>query len=107
MAQQASVKPRILTSGDSALTVEFGSAVSPLINDRVYEFTDTLASAAPPWLVEIVPTYRSLLVQYDPFTATAGEVRTAINALLDLDDERSGNDEPVGRVAKIYELPVA
>ncbi len=56
--------PRILPCGDAALAVEFGDTIDPVLNARVLEL-DRLA-AAEAGVVETVPTYRSLLVRYDP-----------------------------------------
>jgi KipI family sensor histidine kinase inhibitor len=58
--------PRILPCGDSAVTVEFGDAIDPDLNGLVLALDDILRRRAPPGLLEIVPTYRSLTVQFDP-----------------------------------------
>ncbi|HYY84751.1 MAG TPA: carboxyltransferase domain-containing protein, partial [Beijerinckiaceae bacterium] len=57
--------PRILACGDAALTVEFGSTIDPRLNARVLALDARLAAGVP-GVVETVPTYRSLLVHYDP-----------------------------------------
>lgn len=56
--------PRILPSGDAALTVEFGEEIDPDLNARVLELDRAAASLEG--VVETIPTYRSLLVCYDP-----------------------------------------
>jgi KipI family sensor histidine kinase inhibitor len=58
--------PRILPSGDTALTVEFGKAIDPDINRRVLSLDRAVARTAVAGIVETVPTYRSLVVHYDP-----------------------------------------
>ena len=58
--------PRLTASGDSALVVEFGDTIDPALNDRVLTLDAALARAAIAGVVETVPTYRSLLVHYDP-----------------------------------------
>ena len=58
--------PRILPCGDSAVTVEFGDAIDPDLNGLVLALDDILRRRAPAGLLEIVPTYRSLTVQFDP-----------------------------------------
>ena len=58
--------PRIVPVGDSAILVEFGESVDPAINAAVLAFDAELARRALPGVVELVPTYRSLLVHYDP-----------------------------------------
>lgn len=58
--------PRILPSGDTALTVEFGRSIDPAINRQVLALDRSVASEAVTGVLETVPTYRSLLVHYDP-----------------------------------------
>ena len=57
--------PRILPVGDAAVLVEFGDSIDPAVNDRVYSFAESVTAADIEGVVELVPTYRSLLVQYD------------------------------------------
>jgi 5-oxoprolinase (ATP-hydrolysing) subunit B len=59
---------RILTCGDSALTVEFGEAVDPAVNDRVLALDAAVARECHPAITETIPTYRSLMVCYDCVT---------------------------------------
>jgi len=61
-----SATPRILDAGEAALVVEFGTTVEPAISDRVLALDDALAGDPPAGLVETVPTYRSLMIHYDP-----------------------------------------
>ena len=58
--------PRILPSGDSAITVEFSRHIDDAANMRVLALDRTLARDTIPGVTETVPTYRSLLVHYDP-----------------------------------------
>src|SRR6202167_6758037 len=58
--------PRILPSGDAAVTVEFSRNIDDAANARVLALDRTLASEPVPGVTETVPTYRSLLVHYDP-----------------------------------------
>lgn len=63
--------PRLLPAGDAALSVEFGDAIDPALNARVHALDRALAADPPPGLIETVPTYRSLLVYFDPLTTDA------------------------------------
>jgi KipI family sensor histidine kinase inhibitor len=56
---------RILPCGDAALTVEFGDAIDPALNARVLAL-DARVGEGVAGVIETVPTYRSLLVHYDP-----------------------------------------
>jgi KipI family sensor histidine kinase inhibitor len=58
--------PRILPSGDSAITVEFSRNIDDAANQRVLALDRALANAPVYGVTETVPTYRSLLVHYDP-----------------------------------------
>jgi KipI family sensor histidine kinase inhibitor len=58
--------PRLLPSGDSAITVEFSRNIDDAANRRVLALDRTLATEAIAGVTETVPTYRSLLVHYDP-----------------------------------------
>ena len=58
--------PRLLPSGDSAITVEFSRNIDDAANQRVLALDRTLAREPIAGVTETVPTYRSLLVHYDP-----------------------------------------
>ena len=58
--------PRLLPSGDSAITVEFSRHIDDAANRRVLALDRRLARESIAGLSETVPTYRSLLVHYDP-----------------------------------------
>ena len=58
--------PRLLPNGDSAITVEFSRNIDDAANRRVLALDRELAGAPIVGVTETVPTYRSLLVHYDP-----------------------------------------
>ena len=60
------VDPRFLDAGEAALVVEFGETVDPAINDRVLALDAALRADPPAGTREFVPTYRSLMIHYDP-----------------------------------------
>jgi inhibitor of KinA len=55
-----------LPAGDLAVSVELGEEISAEVNTRVRALEYLLEQKAPPGIVETVPSYRSLLVYYDP-----------------------------------------
>ncbi len=57
--------PRLLPSGDGAITVEFSRSIDDAANQRVLALDRTLANETIAGVTETVPTYRSLLVHYD------------------------------------------
>jgi KipI family sensor histidine kinase inhibitor len=58
--------PRLLPSGDAAITVEFSRSIDADANRRVLALDKNLARQPIAGITETVPTYRSLLVHYDP-----------------------------------------
>jgi inhibitor of KinA len=89
---------RFLVSGDTALVVEFGDRIDRALNDRVLRLSDALRASGVPGLIETVPTYRSLMVLYDP-SATDYETLTAhIRTLLE-------HDRRVPSAAKLWRIP--
>ena len=57
---------KFLLSGDTSVTVEFGNEISPAINAQIRAFNIALEESRIPGITETVPTYRSLMVHYDP-----------------------------------------
>jgi hypothetical protein len=60
------VNPRLLDLGDGALTLEFGDRIDPALNARVMAARDALAALKLEGISDLVPTYRSLTVHFDP-----------------------------------------
>lgn len=58
--------PRILPCGDQALSFELSDAIDDGVNARVIALAAALRVEAPAGVTEVVPTYRALLVRYDP-----------------------------------------
>src|SRR6201987_5398652 len=58
--------PRLLPSGDRAIAVEFAKTIDDAANQRVLTLDRALTAAKIEGVTESVPTYRSLLVHYDP-----------------------------------------
>ena len=57
---------RFLPAGDLAVSIELGEEISVQVNTRVRALEYLIEHKALPGVVETVPTYRSLLVYYDP-----------------------------------------
>lgn len=56
---------RIFPLGDTALTVEFGNAISPELNRKAIALADHLEKKPFPGLVETVPAYASTTIFFD------------------------------------------
>ena len=70
---------RILPAGESCLFVEFGATVSRELNARVTALRGALETALPPGVTELVPTYRSLAVYFDPLTVDLPALRRRLS----------------------------
>ena len=92
--------PRLLPSGDSAITVEFSRSIDEMANQRVLALDRTLARETITGVTETVPTYRSLLVHYDPVQIDFGTLSEKLVTLALL---------PVPPVTKMrrWRIPVA
>jgi inhibitor of KinA len=90
---------RILPAADSALVIEFGSAIDRKTSDRVLALAEVLTNASLPGATEVVATFRSLSVNYDSLLTTGHELEQAIRALM----KRSGASTQVRR---LWDIPV-
>lgn len=92
--------PRLLPSGDSAVTVEFSRNIDDAANQRVLALDRALARQPISGVTETVPTYRSLLVHYDPLEIGFEALSEQLAALI---------EQPVLPVANArrWRIPVA
>ena len=57
---------RVLPAGDTAIVVEFGESIDRQVNAIVLALDECLGSERHEGILETVPTFRSLMVYYDP-----------------------------------------
>ena len=77
------MKVRFLSAGDRALVVEFGDRIDRALSNEVLRLDASVRSSRLSGLVETVPTFRSLMVHYDPVATTFADLERAITSLLD------------------------
>jgi inhibitor of KinA len=87
---------RIVPAGDSAIIVEFEERIDPAINARAIALAESLQAAAMSGVRDVVPTYRSVAVFFDPlrtnYDALVARVeRDAVQA----DQEPARQREPI------------
>lgn len=73
--------PRFLLAGDAALVVEYGSTADPAFHGKVLALAETLAAAPDDGILETVPTYRSLLIHFDPRVTSHDVLEARIRAI--------------------------
>jgi inhibitor of KinA len=89
----------ILPVGDTALAIEFGDTVDRALSRRVLRLDRLIRSSPPAGIVETVPTFRSLLVHYDPLATNLADLETAIAPMIAAD---AGPEQP----ARLWHIPV-
>ena len=65
--------------GDQALLVEFENEISMEVNRKVVALKRALEERRLPGIGELIPTYRSLVIHYDPLTADLDQLKQAID----------------------------
>ena len=85
---------KFLFSGDSALVIEFGNEISVDINKKIRKMMDNIKKENIDGIVELVPTYCSLLVNYDVLKVDYQSLVEKLKTLLN-DDNETVEDEEV------------
>ena len=90
---------RLLPNGDAALVAEFGAGIELSLNDKVLALADRIAEAGIDGVVETQPTFRSLLVSYDPARISFRALAARVEALI---------AEPAAprRIGRLWRLPI-
>lgn len=80
--------PTLLPCGDCALVLQLGETVDSVLNARVIALAAALETASEAGTIagvlDIVPTYRSLLVRYDPELIRGADLGRRLLELADL-----------------------
>ena len=80
MASRADV--RFLPAGDRALVVDFGDRVDRALSAQVVQLSQDVRALAKEGVLTTVPTFRSLLVHYDPMRTSGAKLAESIRGLL-------------------------
>jgi KipI family sensor histidine kinase inhibitor len=80
---------RVVLAGDSAVVVEFEERIDPAVNDRVLALARSIEAAALVGVRDVVPTYRSAAVYFDPLKTDV----SALLARLEAEAARSGGSQ--------------
>lgn len=91
---------KYLPVGDSALSLEFGEDINYEINNKVRVFNKKIKSLNIDGIVETVPSFKALLIYYDPAKLFFSEVKDIITNLFKticVEDNE---------IRKIIEIPV-
>lgn len=94
-------KTKYLVSGDSAITMEFGNSITDQINRKIRAVSLSLEKSNTEGIVEIVPTYRSLMIHYDPLVLKYEEL---LEKLKELEKNIDNIELPAPEVIEIPTL---
>lgn len=90
---------QFLASGDTALVVEFCDRIDRALSEQVLRLNAKIHAARITGVVETVPTFRSLMVHYDPLRTDAAALTRAIEGLLH-------RESTFARKARLWRVPV-
>jgi KipI family sensor histidine kinase inhibitor len=89
---------RILPAGDTAVVVEFGDRIDRALSDAVLRLARQVRATPPDGVVDVVPTFRSLLVHYDLLLTSGRSVAASLRAL-------TAETDTVGRPRRRWTIP--
>ncbi len=92
---------KFVPAGDQAVVVEFGSVIDPGINALVHRTAAAIDASTIDGVLEMVPTYRSLLVYYDPLQVSLPALQEEISGLA-IDDEESRDEYRIVEIPTLY-----
>ncbi|PAB58797.1 5-oxoprolinase subunit PxpB [Anaeromicrobium sediminis] len=92
---------KYLTSGEKALVIEFGDKISEEINSKVRSMMIAIEKKNISEIVEMTPTYRSLMVHYNPLEIGYNSL---LNKLKTLESELDNIEIPLPKVIEIPTL---
>src|SRR5215471_5544460 len=76
-------RPKIVPLGDSALLIQLGSEIDLTTNRQVHALAALIDQSPLDGVIETVPAYITLLIQYDPLNLTYKDLCNWVRAKLD------------------------
>ncbi|MCV6605079.1 MAG: carboxyltransferase domain-containing protein, partial [Porticoccaceae bacterium] len=93
--------PKLVAAGEEALLIYLADQPDDTVLCRIQQLCAALEKASPPWLVELVPSFTSLMVYYDVLQASFATVQQQLTVFL----EDTGQIAGTG-AGRTLELPV-
>jgi KipI family sensor histidine kinase inhibitor len=97
-----STRPVIVLAGDSTLLVELEARIDPVVNERAIRIADRLRAAAIAGVRDVVATYRSVAVFFDPLRTQYDDLLQRVEQEAGRVDEGSTGQRPLLRVPVCY-----
>ena len=94
------MKPTISPVGDCAISIDFGQAIDPKINRQIRQVIEQIKLLQLDGIIELVPTYCALLVQYDAMVYSYSDICRILEPTLQESVTDSANE-----LVTIVEIP--
>ena len=94
------MKPTISPVGDRAISIDFGQVIDPTINRHIRQTIERIKALQLDGIIELVPTYCALLVEYDAMLYSYSEICNIIEPTLD-----EGMTNTTNELVTVVEVP--
>lgn len=94
---------RVCPVGDRALSVEFENEISMAVNRKVRALDHVLSGKRMPGLQELIPSYRALLIRYDPLLLPLKKLEGMVEQAVSHLDAVAMPRELVTEIPVLYE----
>ncbi len=92
----------ILKAGEKGVVVDFGNVIDPEVNGCVHRLAHSIATTMHGEVIEVIPTYRSLMVYFDPLQTNREAISDKIRQFLHAGSEADSG----GDTATVVSIPV-
>ena len=94
------MKPTISPVGDRAISIDFGQVIDPTINRHIRQTIERIKEFQLEGIIELVPTYCALLVEYDAMLYSYSEICNIIEPTLE-----EGMTDTTNELVTVVEVP--
>ena len=94
------MKPTISPVGDRAISIDFGQVIDPTINRHIRQTIERIKELQLEGIIELVPTYCALLVEYDAMLYSYSEICNIIETTLE-----EGMTNTTNELVTVVEVP--
>jgi KipI family sensor histidine kinase inhibitor len=85
----------VVPAGDSAMLVEFEDRIDPAVNARAIAAARRVSETCPPGVRDVVPSYRSVAVYFDPVRTDAGRLSACLEAAASVEGDATDGGRTV------------
>lgn len=94
------MKPTISPVGDRAISIDFGQVIDPTINRHILQTIERIKELQLDGIIELVPTYCALLVEYDAMLYSYSEICNIIEPTFE-----EGMANTTNELVTVVEVP--